>query len=122
MNFPKRLTFLQNLNSSQHDVKAEPLIRNKIGFCCGICYLDCPIDRGVKLSQCSHHVCEPCLRETIRMNYEPEISCPYSKSYERCASFLTHPEIESLTSVEEYQKFKQIAIKVSVNVNKYFLV
>lgn len=78
--------------------------------------MDCPIDCGVKLTACSHHVCETCLRDAIKMNYEPEILCPYSKSYERCASFLTHSEIESLTSEEEFKKFKQIAIKVSGNI------
>lgn len=89
------------------------LIRNESDFCCGICYLECPIGEGIKLRTCAHHVCESCLRDTIKANIDPDIRCPYSKSYESCKSVLTHGEIECLTTEEEYQKFKQIAIKVS---------
>ncbi len=84
-----------------------------------MCYLDCAAGHGIKLTTCSHHICEACLRETIVTNTEPEIKCPYSKSYERCKSFLTHSEIQNLTTEEEFERFKQIAIKVSI-VDEYF--
>lgn len=113
INFSDRLIFSQNPNTSSNlDGTITPLTRNKLNFFCGICYLDCSTGEGVKLDACSHHVCEACLCDTIKLNAEPEIRCPYSKSYESCAGFLSHSEIKSLTSVEEYRKFKQIAIKV----------
>lgn len=108
--FVKKNTFIAEM------LQDENLMRNEVSFWCGICFLDCPIGKGVKLKKCSHHVCEPCLRYTIKMNSDPKIRCPYSKSYENCSSFLMDCEIENLTSWEEFQQFKQIAIRVSINV------
>lgn len=89
------------------------VVRNELNFLCGICCLDCPVGGGVRLLTCSHHVCDPCLQETIKQNYDPEIHCPYSKSYLGCKGLLTHCEIENFTSKEEFERFKNIATKVS---------
>lgn len=95
-------------------IEMDSLNRNKEDFCCGICFSDCAIGSGVKLAECSHHICELCLRHTIERHVdEVEIPCPYSKSYDSCACFLTDAEIKGVASEEDYKKFKKIGTVVS---------
>ncbi|TSM44114.1 RanBP-type and C3HC4-type zinc finger-containing protein 1 [Bagarius yarrelli] len=104
----RQKNFLSLLETDNQD-----LISNKEELSCPICCEQVLAGEGVTLRECLHSFCRECLNLTIVNCMDAEVVCPYADGEYSCNCVLQDREIKTLLSLNEYQKFLELRLKIA---------